>query len=63
MVLHARRVRWHTSSYLISKSVPGLRGFAAANALDGKNDDEIRAELGERFPRSTSTTRSFVSVL
>ena len=26
-------------------------GFAAANGHDEKNDDEIRAELGEKFPK------------
>jgi 3'-5' exonuclease len=33
------------------ETVPDLRGFAAANDLDGKSDDEIRAELGEKFPK------------
>ena len=33
------------------ETVPDLKGFAAANGLDGKSDDEIRAELGERFPK------------
>ena len=33
------------------ETVPDLRGFAAANALEGKSDDEIRAEMGERFPK------------
>jgi predicted PolB exonuclease-like 3'-5' exonuclease len=33
------------------ETVPDLKGFAAANALDGKSDDEIRAELGEKFPK------------
>ena len=33
------------------ETVPDLKGFAAANGLDGKTDDEIRAELGERFPK------------
>jgi hypothetical protein len=31
--------------------VPDLRGFAAANDFDGKSDDEIRAELGDKFPK------------
>jgi hypothetical protein len=31
--------------------VPDLRGFAAANNLDGKSDDEIRAEMGDKFPK------------
>ncbi len=33
------------------ETVPDLKGFAAANGHDGKTDDEIRAELGERFPK------------
>jgi hypothetical protein len=43
------------------ETVPDLRGFAAANGLDGKADDEIRAqaprdhigaaELGDKFPK------------
>jgi predicted 3'-5' exonuclease similar to PolB exonuclease domain len=31
------------------ETIPDLKGFAAANGHDGKTDDEIRAELGERF--------------
>ena len=31
--------------------VPDLKGFAAANGHVGKTDDEIRAELGEKFPK------------
>ena len=34
------------------ETVPDLAGYAAANGHDGKSDDEIRAELGEKFPRS-----------
>jgi 3'-5' exonuclease len=33
------------------ETVPDLKGFAAANGHDGKTDDEIRAELGEKFPK------------
>ena len=33
------------------ETVPDLRGFAAANALTGKPDDEVRVEMGEKFPR------------
>jgi hypothetical protein len=33
------------------ETVPDLRGFAAANGHDGKSDDEIRAELGDKFPK------------
>jgi predicted PolB exonuclease-like 3'-5' exonuclease/predicted transcriptional regulator len=32
------------------ETVPDLVGFAAANGHDGKTEDEIRAELGEKFP-------------
>src|SRR5438552_1348008 len=33
------------------ETVPDLKGFAAANGHAGKSDDEIRAELGEKFPK------------
>jgi len=33
------------------ETVPDLRGFAAANGLEGKTDDDIRAALGDRFPK------------
>jgi predicted PolB exonuclease-like 3'-5' exonuclease len=33
------------------ETVPDLAGFAAANALDGKSDDEVRNELGDKFPK------------
>jgi 3'-5' exonuclease len=33
------------------ETVPDLKGFAAANGHDGKTDDEVRAELGEKFPK------------
>jgi len=33
------------------ETVRDLRGFAAANGLDGKSANEIRAELGEKFPK------------
>jgi 3'-5' exonuclease len=33
------------------ETVPDLAGFAAANGHDGKSDDEIRAELGDKFPK------------
>jgi predicted PolB exonuclease-like 3'-5' exonuclease len=31
--------------------VPDLAGYAAAKGHDGRSDDEIRAELGEKFPK------------
>jgi hypothetical protein len=33
------------------ETVPDLRGFAAANDLVGKNDDEVRAAIGDKFPK------------
>jgi hypothetical protein len=33
------------------ETVPDLRGFAAAKGLAGKPDDEVRAEMGDRFPK------------
>src|SRR5215467_4812303 len=33
------------------ETVPDLRGFAAANGHIGKSDDEVRAELGDKFPK------------
>ena len=33
------------------ETVPDLRGFAAANGLDGKSDEEVREALGEKFPK------------
>jgi hypothetical protein len=33
------------------ETVPDLRGFAAANGLTGKTDDEVRAEMGDKFPK------------
>jgi predicted PolB exonuclease-like 3'-5' exonuclease len=33
------------------ETVPDLSGFAAANQLVGKSDDEIREALGDKFPK------------
>ena len=33
------------------ETVPDLKGFAAANGLDGKSDDEIRAAMSDKFPK------------
>jgi predicted PolB exonuclease-like 3'-5' exonuclease len=33
------------------ETVPDLKGFAAANDLDGKSDDEIREAMGDKFPK------------
>jgi 3'-5' exonuclease len=32
-------------------TITDLQGFAAANGLQGKTDDDIRAELGDKFPK------------
>jgi hypothetical protein len=32
--------------------VPDLRGYAAANDLIGQTDDEVHAELGDKFPKA-----------
>jgi hypothetical protein len=33
------------------ETVPDLAGFAAANDLVGKSDADIRAALGNKFPK------------
>jgi predicted PolB exonuclease-like 3'-5' exonuclease len=33
------------------ETVPDLHGFAAANDLEGKSDDEIREAMGDKFPK------------
>ena len=33
------------------ETVPDLSGYAAANGLEGKSDDEIRDAMGDRFPK------------
>jgi 3'-5' exonuclease len=33
------------------ETVPDLRGFAAAKGLVGKADDEVRGEMGDKFPK------------
>jgi predicted PolB exonuclease-like 3'-5' exonuclease len=33
------------------ETVPDLKSFAAANDHDGKGDDEIRAAMGDKFPK------------
>src|SRR5438477_7119336 len=33
------------------ETVPDLKGFAAANGHSGKSDDEIRAAMGDKFPK------------
>ena len=33
------------------KTVPDIAGYAAAKGLDGKSDDEVRAVMGDKFPK------------
>jgi 3'-5' exonuclease len=33
------------------ETIPDLRSFAAANGLIGKPNNEVRAELGDKFPK------------
>jgi hypothetical protein len=33
------------------ETVPDLRGFAAAYGLDGKTEDDVRAEVADKFPK------------
>ena len=42
-----------TSSVVVwdIETVPDLKGFAAANGFGEKSDNEVRAELGDKFPK------------
>jgi hypothetical protein len=40
------------------ETIPDLKGFAAANGHVGKTDDEVRAELGDKFPSAARTSGS-----
>jgi hypothetical protein len=33
------------------ETVPDVHGFAAANGLAGKSDEEVRAAMGDKFPK------------
>jgi hypothetical protein len=33
------------------ETAPDLKGFAAANGHDGKSDNDVRAAMGEKFPK------------
>jgi predicted PolB exonuclease-like 3'-5' exonuclease len=33
------------------ETVPDLKGFASANGHEGKSDDEVRAAMGDKFPK------------
>jgi predicted PolB exonuclease-like 3'-5' exonuclease len=43
----------HMSNVIVwdIETVPDLKGFAAANGHVGKTDDEVRAELSDKFPK------------
>jgi hypothetical protein len=36
------------------ETVPDLRGFAAANGLAGKTDEEVREAIGGKFPADSA---------
>jgi hypothetical protein len=33
------------------ETVPDLKGFAAANGHEGRGDEEVRAAMGDKFPK------------
>jgi hypothetical protein len=33
------------------ETIPDLNGFAAANGHQGKSDDDVRAAMGDKFPK------------
>jgi hypothetical protein len=37
------------------ETVPDLVGFATANGYEGKSEDEIRAEVGDKFSKHIYT--------
>jgi predicted PolB exonuclease-like 3'-5' exonuclease len=43
----------HMNSVIVwdIETVPDIKGFAAANGHYGKSDDEIRAAMGDKFPK------------
>jgi hypothetical protein len=38
------------------ETIPDIKGFATANGHGGKSDDDIRAAMGDKFPRVNSWT-------
>jgi hypothetical protein len=36
------------------ETIPDIKGFATANGHGGKSDDDIRAAMGDKFPRVNS---------
>jgi hypothetical protein len=42
------------------ETVPDLKGFAAANGHIGKTDDEVRAELGDKWTKSLLSRRDLL---
>jgi|SRR6266436_4678077 len=33
------------------ETIPDIKGFAAANGYEGRSDEEIRAAIGDKFPK------------
>jgi len=52
-----------TSSPGISRPSPDLRGFAAANGLEGKTDEDIRAAMGDKFPKHIYDSIIYIGAL
>jgi hypothetical protein len=47
-LLNKRHEQCHCLEY---RNGPDLKGFAAANGHEGKADDEVRAAMGDKFPK------------
>ena len=45
------------------ETVPDLRGFAAANGLSGNLENEVRAEMGDKFPKLVYHSIVFIGAL
>jgi predicted PolB exonuclease-like 3'-5' exonuclease len=43
--MHASVIVWDL------ETVPDLKGYAAANGYEGKSDDDVRAAMGDKFPK------------
>ena len=45
------------------ETIPDLRGFAAANELNGKSDAEIREAMGDKFPKHIYHSNACIGAL
>ena len=55
--MNARVIVWDL------ETVPDLRGFAAANNLAGKTDEDVRSAMGEKFPKHIYHSRVCIGAL